>query len=205
MAIDPALPTISESYRDIVGVQIIIHEYTVIASFGEELAMPLGTKGYASSSIHSGFVDGVRGNDHVGGYCRGVKAEERIIPRESRQGRLCKFLSAAVKSSPTDQINIEVRAWREMHDGIERGGEYVDIAAWKPDVVKGSAVNSKAIVIDLDHGAYVLVEVKTNTALNVPAFVKVPAGVPDGLSEAPTDCERELGYLLGTDGSDDAK
>ena len=112
MAIARGLPTISEGYWDVVGVQIIVHENAVIASFGEELAMPLGTKGYPGSSIHSGFVDGVGGYDHVGGYCRGVKAEERIIPRESCQGRLCKFLSAAVKSSSTDQINIEVRAWR---------------------------------------------------------------------------------------------
>lgn len=56
LLVDEILPTEAESNWHIVHVPVSAKENMIPAGFSKELTMPLSTKSYSGSNIHSGFV-----------------------------------------------------------------------------------------------------------------------------------------------------
>jgi len=96
-------------------------EYPVVARLGEQLPMPLRTKGNTHAHIYAGLIDGIRRNNPIDADGRGIVPKEGVAERYRFEARLRKVLVLVVQTSAASHIDVHVPMRIEMHDRIHCG------------------------------------------------------------------------------------
>src|SRR5579863_8554422 len=149
MSLEMLLPAESKGHGDIVGM-VLANKNAMVASLGKDLTVPLSTDRDAAPGIQSRLVHCIGGQDLRGWHGdRKETAEGGVEGRKDCNGRLSEFLGSMVNSSASDQINVNMSVWAQMHNGIECSREHVHVFTWKSKTMEGGGVDAEGIEIEL--------------------------------------------------------